>query len=506
MKQIKFLTPAIFLILTFSSCTKLNEDLYSDLAADRARAEIVSKVNFTALLDQVYRDMDNPFPGYDQAFGLQEMSSDEMVVPSRPSGWDNNGIFREMHQHTWTQDNSLIKSVWLNLNRGVFDASNILEFKPPANVAAEARFLRAYFMYEIVDLFNQLPFREVGFNLLEKPKVIKGKEAIDFVISEVEAVMKDLPATAPDWKASKNAANGFLTRLYLNRGVYADPGNPTFASTDLDKVIQHADAITGKQLNFYWDNFGPNNGQISKEIVFSVEAIGGTRAHGLQFQWYATLPGEIKLSASGGGWNGLCTLKEFYNKYETNDIRRYYESPITKPVYGYNVGFLVGQQYDQNGQPIPNVNLTPEVPTIIGATLYNGIRPLKYIPDLGPNINRPDNDWILIRWADVLLMKAEALLRKGDEPAARAIVNQIRTSRNVAAFGTLNLDNLLDERGRETYWEGMRRRDLIRFKKFNQPWELKPASQPYRNVFPIPREDVLANPNLTQNPGYPGAR
>jgi hypothetical protein len=145
------------------------------------------------------------------------------------------------------------------------------------------------------------------------------------------------------------------------------------------------------------------------------------------------------------------------------------------------------------------------VPTIIGATLYNGIRPLKYIPDLA-NINRPDNDWILIRWADVMLMKAEALLRKGDEASARAIVNQIRVNRNVSPFAQLTLDNLLQERGRETYWEGMRRRDLIRFKKFNEPWELKPASQPYRNVFCIPREDVLANPNLTQNPGYPGPR
>ena len=99
-------------------------------------------------------------------------------------------------------------------------------------------------------------------------------------------------------------------------------------------------------------------------------------------------------------------------------------------------------------------------------------------------------------------MKAEALLRRGDEPAARAIVNDIRAKRGVADLATLTEDNLLDERGFELYWEGHRRTDMIRFGKFLDAWTEKPASGDERLLFPIPAGQLAVNPNLKQNPGY----
>jgi hypothetical protein len=88
------------------------------------------------------------------------------------------------------------------------------------------------------------------------------------------------------------------------------------------------------------------------------------------------------------------------------------------------------------------------------------------------------------------------------ESEALAIVNSVRTNRGVAAYPSLTLDNLLAERGRELFAEGLRRTDLVRYGKFLQPWHLKPASNQTRLVFPVPPADVLANPNLEQNPGY----
>jgi hypothetical protein len=99
-------------------------------------------------------------------------------------------------------------------------------------------------------------------------------------------------------------------------------------------------------------------------------------------------------------------------------------------------------------------------------------------------------------------MKAEALLRTNAAAAAVTLVNQVRTKRGVAALPSVSLDQLLDERAREFYWEGNRRTDLVRFGKFLDPWQEKPTDDPKNLLFPIPNLQIAANPNLEQNPGY----
>jgi starch-binding outer membrane protein, SusD/RagB family len=140
-----------------------------------------------------------------------------------------------------------------------------------------------------------------------------------------------------------------------------------------------------------------------------------------------------------------------------------------------------------------------------------GIRVMKYVPDLVHQFPW-DNDLVVFRLADVLLMKAEAILRGGTGTnvapygnTAASIVNYIRThaTRGVAALGTVDLAAVYDERGRELYWEGWRRNDMIRFGTFLAPRDLKPDASPaFRLVYPIPNEQLTINPNLTQNPGY----
>jgi hypothetical protein len=148
---------------------------------------------------------------------------------------------------------------------------------------------------------------------------------------------------------------------------------------------------------------------------------------------------------------------------------------------------------------------TPEVSSIeTGANLeVTGIRVLKYSPDYVNDGNgKVDNDFVYYRYPDVLLMKAEALLRQGNAGGALPLVNQVRAARGATPMASVTLDQLLDERGREFYWESSRRLDLIRFGKFLQPWQEKPTDDPRNLIFPIPSQQLAVNANLKKNPGY----
>jgi hypothetical protein len=130
-----------------------------------------------------------------------------------------------------------------------------------------------------------------------------------------------------------------------------------------------------------------------------------------------------------------------------------------------------------------------------------GVRVGKYEYENGATSNL-SNDFPIFRYADILLTKAEAEHRNGNSAAALPLVNMIRMRAGVAEFGALTEDDLLAERGREMFWEGWRRQDLIRFGKFGDTWFAKPASDATKQLFPIPENQINANPNLTQNPGY----
>jgi len=217
------------------------------------------------------------------------------------------------------------------------------------------------------------------------------------------------------------------------------------------------------------------------------------------------------------GWNGFTTLSDFYGKFEAADKRRG-GNAYPGMTQGILPGFLIGQQKngagvdlkDRTGAPLAFTSAVKLIET--GSNLeVTGIRVIKYPIDYtsGDNSN---NDYVYFRLADVLLMKAEAILRGGTGTAAGpygstalAIVNSIRThaSRGASALGTVTLDNLLDERGRELYWEGWRRNDLVRFGKFLNAWQEKPADAgSFTLIFPIPARELAANPNLSQNAGY----
>jgi hypothetical protein len=188
-----------------------------------------------------------------------------------------------------------------------------------------------------------------------------------------------------------------------------------------------------------------------------------------------------------------------------------YPGALPNPGRRQNVGFLIGQQYnlttdeplkDRKENPLTffrEVKLRETDPNTLERT---GIRVIKYAYDYGSQGDQKNNDFVILRFADVLLMKAEAQLRTGNATGALLIVNQLRLKRGATPLTSVDLNALLDERGREMYWEGWRRQDQIRFGKFLQAWQEKPQSGPERLLFPIPSDQMAVNPNLTQNPGY----
>ncbi len=233
--------------------------------------------------------------------------------------------------------------------------------------------------------------------------------------------------------------------------------------------------------------------------------MGGVSSGNVRSRWFLTL----HYNQNPSGWNGFATLSDFYDSFEDSDIRKGAEYAGMTEIGGIRAGFLIGQQFHQNGTALKDrkgndLAFTREVALVeAGNDLeVTGIRVIKYPIDYNSGDNA-DNDYVYFRYADVLLMKAEALLRSGNAGAALDIVNDLRGQRSATAFASLNEVNLLEERGREFYWEGWRRQDLIRFGKYLEPFQGKPeTSGPERLLFPIPASALAVNPNLVQNPGY----
>ena len=527
-------------------CTKLDEKLGSSLTSGQAAVALGSS-GTDLLLNTAYTDITGPFFSQDQVFSLEENSTDESLVPTRGGDWDDNGVWRVIHAHTWNADHSQVLAVFNSLNKLNFDATNVLAFKPSKSQAAEARFLRAYSLYYLLDLYNQFPFRNPGDNLLNAPEVKTGADGIAFIISELNAVLPDVPAGNNMTRANPDAVRALLMRCYLNKGAYANRTSPTFDAADMNQVISLGNSIinSGKYSYTpnYFDNFRVNNGSLTKEGIFAYPNQSGVSVNhgGIEARWNMTLHYNSYTPANpNAGWNGFSTIAEFYSSFGANgapitfsradttiDTRlgaRFTSDSVATKTSGLRPGLLVGQQFNETGAAIKDrkgapLAYTPAIASNMietGANLeVTGIRVVKYSPDYTDNgkyYGGPAGNWLmLIRYPEVVLMVAEAKARTGDAAGALTMVNALRAARGAAPLPSLVLVNpanvddpntLLAERGREFYWESLRRTDLIRFGVFTKPWGLKPTDDVKYILFPVPNQALAANPNLKQNPGY----
>jgi hypothetical protein len=487
---------ALSMSLVFSACTDLKTDEVDSIVVTTSGGALTG--NPTDLLSGIYTSDMGAFTDQANIYALFQHTTDELIPPTRGTDWGDNGVWRQLYQHTWDPTHAQVLATWNQLHQRAFKCNQILGSSPSNAQAAEAKFLRAFFMWHAMDLYGQVPFREITEGVDVNPKVMTRSEAFDFIVKDLTEAAAALPGTGPNPKnshATRAAANAMLARLYLNKAVYKSekPEGPyTFDAADMTKVVQYCDAVTADGYDLednYFTNFSTS---ASKEIIFTSEAGSPENRYRMTLHY----------NNNPDGWNGFATLADFYGKFDNADQRKgSYPTPDGSQYSGIARGFLVGQQYDDHNKPITNTRnnkplaFTPEVP-LVGASTEQGIRVIKYHP-------KDKGQYILLRYADVYLMKAEAILRGGTgDKTALDVVNILRSKRGAPQLGTLDLDAMLLERGKELYWEGIRRVDLIRFGSFAKTWQDKDNTEPFRVLFPIPQQAIDSNPNLKQNPGY----
>ena len=512
-----------FMVLA-DSCTKLNEDVGANLT----QGQVTTDSSYAAiLLQNAYSSLEWTFTGFLEVFALSELTTDEAIAPTRGNNWDDNGMWRVLHQQKYDPNSTVVHDCFKSLSGVVYAATDMLQYRATTRQKAEARFLRAWAMYWLLDLYDQVPYRDPGESTVPPARVRKGIDALNYIISQIDSVESDLPDGPPNTnRANKHAAMTLLMKCYLNRHVYLNRTSPAPPDpADMNRVISLADSIIRSgQYTFskkYFDNFSPTNGRDGTENIF-------TQARNFDGHYAVALAWILPLSYPQYGANGFSTLSDFYHKFESTDQRKgfaydYSNSP-PNPGRRTNVGFLIGQQYNLD---LDTALTSSSVPVIFTENVENvvqgdniempGIRPIKYPPDYSNFFACPDctpatNEFVYLRFSDVLLMKAEAIMRGGTPTNAAygstplEIVNSIRTdlSRGASKLTSINDSILLDERGRELWWENWRRQDMIRFKKFLKPFQEKDYTSDTKYLlFPIPYEQLGVNPkNLVQNPGY----
>ncbi|RZK90716.1 MAG: RagB/SusD family nutrient uptake outer membrane protein, partial [Hymenobacter sp.] len=188
---------AMLALLQLADSCKINEEFQAAVTPEQLGSSSAS-----ALLDGVYNAMRSPYQGATQVFALSEVTTDERIMPTRAGDWDDNGKWRSLHQHTWDANHPEIRDAFANLGGVIFAATDMLRpgFGASAQQQGEARFLRAFTIYWMLDLFDQVPYREPGEGVSNNARVRKGTEALDYVISEVTAVIANLP-DAPAYRA-----------------------------------------------------------------------------------------------------------------------------------------------------------------------------------------------------------------------------------------------------------------------------------------------------------------
>lgn len=504
--------------------------------------EILDESTGTELLEQEDIELNLIAPAYGTlttildccgTFALNEITSDEAVIPAKGLNWFDNGVWIELHEHTWTPEHASLFGVWNTLESGVAraNAGLLLLSRQPSTIfsdelrafQAELRFLRAYYKYHLLDLFRQVPMRdELDENYNKPPLVFNAVSAFNWLVDELESILPDLKehGVLPGGRATQQAAYTLLAKLYLNAEIFT--GTPEW-----DKCRNACDAVINSghfQLaDDYFQIFSYDNDQQNPEAIWTVRQSLETE-NNVFFSPAFTLHYQQNLGGFKFAFNGWATTEDFFYRWDDDDdltngvntLDLRFQDERIKVATGANLGFLEGLQFHPDSLPIQDpqlssqtgmfvqLNYTPQINGLTQALEHQGVRVMKYHPDPQSNaifIGR--NDFILFRYADVWLMKAEALLHSGSMEDALDMVNELRGKRGMPPLTNLNFDELLMERGFELYWEGYRRQDLIRFEQFTEGvWAFKNESESYRKVFPIPQSVLNVNENLVQNPGY----
>ncbi len=550
-----FLSPFVF-----ESCTNLDEELYSEVTPENFFQTDEEFISALGAAYTKFRDYASNDP-----FALQETSTDEMVVPTRGQDWDDGGVWRRLHLHSYTSEDGAMNGGWNFGFSGVNTANRLIyqfnllveqgQVEPEKAEAfiAELRTVRGFFYWQLIDLYGNVPLVFDFANAEAAPPTKPRAEVFAAVLKDVEEAVPKLSKAVDGTTYGRMnfyAGQTLLAKLYLNAGVYG--GTPMW-----NKVITACDSVinSGKYSleSNYFANFNVDNAN-SSEFIFAIpydEVFYGGFNLAVRTLHYGS---QQTYNLTAQPWNGFCTLEEFYNSYSDDDLRKGDVGTTSGPAKKRG-NFIAGYQYKADGatmvtddgyeapqpdrQPVPLLgdpdgaplnfgNMFSDQPQIneLGPQAYrqSGVRIGKWEIAMGSNPAAMSNDYAVFRYADVLLMKAEALWRLGRDDEALVLVNQIRQRAGIADLtsldgpvsfdmdgGSVDGGELFNEIGREMFAENHRRQDLIRWGFYTQvdKWAL-PFYNPqdvlvtddYTTIYPVPKPKLDANPNLQQNPGY----
>lgn len=469
---------------------------------------------------------------------FQEFSTDEAIIPVRDGNWDDGGKYRFLHLHTWGSSHPFVISNWQWGFGGINIANNAINLLTAAPTSinkigaiAELKTMRSLFYFFMMDLYGNVPIIDT-FPVNTLPATAQRKEVFAFIEKTLKGAIPDLAANVDGTtygKVTKWMAYALLEKMYLNAEYYTGTPRYTEAVAMADSILINAPYSLDAD---YASIFKPDNGPQIQETIFAIpydaNLIPG--CHFLRFSLHPFLKAKFDLPQAFGPSIALSTIPDFYAYFNLpGDVR--------------NNTWLAGKQTNKDGTPMivqttsktldatstgPDVpiswwvTITPELTLKKGAEgnldvgndllgQLKGARSIKFYPD--KNLNTAtrfqNNDIPVFRLADVLLMKAEAILRgaaptavKGELQTPDVLVNKIRARAKTSPVAGITLDGLLVERAREMAWEAWRRNDLIRFGKFEGKWGFKDNTETFRRIFPIPAIELSLNPRLVQNPGY----
>ncbi|MEA5128352.1 MAG: RagB/SusD family nutrient uptake outer membrane protein [Proteiniphilum sp.] len=508
MKKILF-TLSVF-VLSICSCTNLDETVYSSIPSDKF---FTTEEEFLMSAGRVYSHLLG-YTHYYNIWGTITVSTDEALSPLRQfNQWVDGGVWRDLHAHTFTPAHDNIRQTWDFLFQGISLCNQILyefsqaklDFSVKESMIAEIKVMRAWFYFNAMDLFGNVPLT-IDFTDVSVPSQKDRTEIFAFIEKEIKDNV-DLLADAPSenyGRATKPFAYTILAKMYLNAEKW-------FGTPKWEETIDACDAVinlhTLQLESDFFTNFKVNN-QNSKENIFvivydKVYANGGDwgwalrfRFHQLTLHWESTRTFGIIDET----WNGFCTSQSFF---ETFDLVNDYRSKT----------WLYGPQVDASGAPLlwygTQVDFTPQINSLFDesnpAYHNQGVRFAKYEYENGLQGECMSNDYVVYRYADILMMKGEALVRNNQASLALPLFNEVRIRAGLPPYQTndLTLDEIYAERGREFVWEGSRRQDMIRFGKWTAARDFKATeTDNHTELFPIPARAMTNNPNLKQNSGY----
>ncbi len=537
----------ILLICCFSAALSSCDKFLEENPKDKLSEDEVDNTLSSVYLNDV-ASIYNYVGGYSDSQGLQgtgrgvydlnTFTTDEAIMPTRGADWYDGGFWQGLFLHKWGVDNDAIQATWEYLYKVVSLSNKCIKrieifqqthtnSELPAYLA-EVRSVRALFYYYLMDLFGRVPIITSPDVTISDVKQSERKEVFEFIVKELQECAPLLSTDHSNLsgnyygRMTRPVAYFLLAKMALNAEVFTD-NDWTDSSKPDGKSIYFT--VGGKQLNAwqtveaYCDSLSSMNYQLetkyetnfavynegSTENIFTIPMNKTLYTNQMQYLFRSRHYNHAKAYGLGGENGSSATieaLKVFGYDTESVDPR-------------FTKCYFAGIVYDLKGNVVKLDDGTTvleympwEVALDVSDSPYQktaGARMKKY--EVDPTGTKDgklmENDIVLFRYADALLMKSEAKVRNGEDGDAE--LNEVR-SRVRASYRKATLANLLDERLLELAWEGWRRQDLIRFGAFTRAYSSRPQLanefNGYTTVFPIPEKVRLKNTQLTQNPGY----